>query len=99
MPYGAPQSVGQPAEFVLHTACARWRDAVERIVRWGQRQGVFRDDVDPARVAMRLTALTDGMATQVLTGTRLVGDRDAGLLVDFVRHELVAEDGHTMTAR
>lgn len=69
----------------------RWRDTVERIVRRGQRQRVFREDVDPVQLAMQLTALTDGVAIQVLTGAPgMTVTVMRELLVDFVRKELVA---------
>ena len=68
---------------------ARWRDAVVRIIRRGLRQGVFRD-VDADQVALRLTALTDGLAIQVLTGSPAVTVTVMReLLVDFARRELV----------
>jgi AcrR family transcriptional regulator len=70
---------------------SRWRDTVERIVRRGQRQRVFREDVDPVQLAMQLTALTDGVAIQVLTGAPgMTVTVMRELLVDFVRKELVA---------
>lgn len=47
---------------------ARWRETVVRIVERGQRQGEFREDADPQLTALQLTALTDGVAIQVLTG-------------------------------
>jgi len=46
----------------------RWRETVVRIVQRGQRQGEFRSDADPDLTALQLTALTDGIAIQVLTG-------------------------------
>lgn len=70
---------------------ARWQDAVARIVRRGQRQGVFRAEVDVDDVTRRLTALTDGAAIQVLTGVPgMTVTVMRELLVDFVRRELVA---------
>jgi AcrR family transcriptional regulator len=78
---------------------ARWQEAVVRIVRRGQRQGVFRPDVDPDTMALRLTALTDGAAIQVLTGApgmTITVMRE--LLIDFVRRELVASGGHRLAA-
>jgi transcriptional regulator BetI-like protein len=69
---------------------ARWRDTVVRIVRRGLRQGVFRD-VDAEQVALRLTALTDGLAIQVLTGSPDVSVTVMReLLVDFARRELLS---------
>ncbi|POX39128.1 TetR family transcriptional regulator [Streptomyces sp. Ru73] len=70
---------------------ARWQDAVIRIVLRGQRQGVFRADLDLEGVALRLTALTDGAAIQVLTGApRMTVSVMRELLIDFVHRELVA---------
>jgi AcrR family transcriptional regulator len=60
---------------------ARWTDTVIRIVRRGQRQGIFRD-VDPAVFARHLTSVTDGAAIQVLTGA-------PGMTVDVMRDMLV----------
>jgi AcrR family transcriptional regulator len=69
---------------------ARWRETVERIVRRGQRQGVFANGADAALAAMKFTALTDGVAIQVLTGAPgMTVTVMRELLVDFVRHELV----------
>ncbi|MGW7616185.1 TetR family transcriptional regulator C-terminal domain-containing protein [Streptomyces antimycoticus] len=70
---------------------ARWQETVRRIVQRGQRQGVFRVDADPHVVALRLTALTDGAAIQVLTGVpgMTIGTMRE-LLVGFVHQELVA---------
>jgi AcrR family transcriptional regulator len=68
---------------------ARWRDAIVRIVRRGQRQGVFRD-VDPEAVARHLTALTDGAAIQALLGSGAMDvDQMRRLLVDYVDTHLV----------
>lgn len=60
---------------------ARWIETVERIVRRGQRQGIFRD-VDPRVFARHLTSATDGAAIQVLTGA-------PGMTVDVMRDLLV----------
>jgi AcrR family transcriptional regulator len=69
---------------------ARWRETVVRIVRRGQRQGVFRE-ADAEEVALRFTALTDGIAIQVLTGAPgITIKRMRDLLVDFVDRELSA---------
>jgi AcrR family transcriptional regulator len=70
---------------------ARWRGAVESTVRRGQRQGVFRSDVDAAEFALHLSALTDGLAIQVLTGSPDVSvTRMRDVLTDYIRDELVA---------
>ncbi|TWP54175.1 TetR family transcriptional regulator [Lentzea tibetensis] len=70
---------------------ARWREAVVRIISKGQRQRVFRQDVDPEDAALRFTALTDGAAIQVMTGAPgMTLDRMRGLLLGFIDRELVA---------
>jgi AcrR family transcriptional regulator len=43
----------------------RWRDTIADIVRLGQRRGEF-DSVDPDDFALRLGALIDGLAVQVV---------------------------------
>lgn len=71
---------------------SRWRETVERIIQRGQRQGVFRE-VDATEVALRLTAMTDGLAIQVLTGVPGVTTTVMReVLIGFVRQELVADD-------
>jgi AcrR family transcriptional regulator len=68
---------------------ARWRETVVRIIARGQRQGVFRDDIDAEQAALRFTALTDGAAIQVLTGAPGVTIEDMrDVLLDFVVREL-----------
>lgn len=53
----------------LHTDYYRqWRTTVAEVIRRGVTQGVFRK-VDPEAAALRLTALIDGLASQVLAGT------------------------------
>jgi AcrR family transcriptional regulator len=72
---------------------ARWRETVVRIIRRGQRQGVFRD-VDPDEIAVRFTALTDGLGIQVLTGASPDGiERMRQVLLDFLDQELAPADG------
>jgi AcrR family transcriptional regulator len=69
---------------------ARWLDTVVRIVRRGQRQGVFREDLDPEYTGLRFTALTDGAAIKVLTGAPgMTVDRMRTMLVDFVDEQLM----------
>lgn len=46
----------------------QWRTTVAEVIRRGIAQGVFRP-VDPEFAALRLTALIDGLATQVLAST------------------------------
>jgi hypothetical protein len=56
-----------------------------------KRQGVFRADVDPELMAHRLTALTDGVAIQVLTGApNMTVSAMKEILVQFVQDELIA---------
>ncbi|MGW7054707.1 TetR family transcriptional regulator C-terminal domain-containing protein [Streptomyces sp. NPDC054887] len=51
----------------LHTAhCDQWRATVADVLRRGTRQGAFRPGTDPDAEALRLTALMDGLAAQVL---------------------------------
>jgi AcrR family transcriptional regulator len=45
----------------------RWRDTIIDVVREGQGSGEFAD-VDPAEFALRLAALIDGLAIQVVMG-------------------------------
>ncbi|GCE42308.1 TetR family transcriptional regulator [Rhodococcus sp. USK10] len=74
-----------------NTYYARWHETVVKIVRRGQRQGIFRTDVDPETIAQRLTALTDGTAIQVLTGApNMTVAAMKEVLVQFVHDELVA---------
>lgn len=72
---------------------ARWREAIAKIVRRGQKQGVFRSELDIEYVTHQLTMMTDGAAIQVITGTdgMTVGVmRD--VLTEFVQRELVVTD-------
>jgi AcrR family transcriptional regulator len=74
---------------VHHLYYARWREAVERTIRRGREQGVFRR-VDPAEVALRFTALADGLGIQVMTGSpSMTPSRMRELLVRFVETELL----------
>ncbi|MEU6390455.1 TetR/AcrR family transcriptional regulator [Streptomyces sp. NPDC046939] len=51
----------------LHAEYYRqWRETVADVVRRGVAQGVFRAATDPEAAALTLTALIDGLATQVL---------------------------------
>ena len=62
-----------------------------RIVERGRRQGVFRSYVDPEMMAHRLTALTVGVAIQVLTGApNMTVSAMKEILVQFVQDELLA---------
>jgi AcrR family transcriptional regulator len=77
---------------------SRWRDTVTRIVRLGHSQSVFRD-IDPQAVALRFTALTDGLAIQVLTGTGVTVEDMRSTLRDFVNRELLPETPGTVRIR
>lgn len=73
----------------VHSAFySRWRDTVTRIVRLGHRQGIFRN-TDPEAVALRFTALTDGLAIQVLTGIGVTVETMRSALREFVDRELL----------
>ncbi|MET8472169.1 TetR/AcrR family transcriptional regulator [Streptomyces sp. NPDC006422] len=62
----------------LHTDYYRqWRSTVADVLRRGVDQGVFRSSVDPESVAYALTALIDGLATQVLASRPGDGGADA----------------------
>lgn len=61
---------------------ARWMDTVVRIVRRGQRQGIFRD-VDAQEFALLLTSATDGAAIKILAGV-------PGVTIEAMRNMLVA---------
>ncbi|OLB79704.1 MAG: TetR family transcriptional regulator [Actinobacteria bacterium 13_2_20CM_2_71_6] len=68
---------------------ARWRETVVRIIARGQRQGAFREDVDAQQLAVQFTALTDGVAIQLLTGAPgMTLERMRAVLLDFVTREL-----------
>ena len=60
----------------------RWMDTVIRIVRRGQRQGIFRD-VDVTEFALLLTSATDGAAIKILAGV-------PGITVESMRKMLVS---------
>lgn len=69
----------------------QWRATVADVVRRGVERGVFRD-VRPESIALRLTALIDGLATQVLAtapDSTTPDDMHAALLA-FVDGELTA---------
>ncbi|GHE79498.1 hypothetical protein GCM10017786_06740 [Amycolatopsis deserti] len=91
MQFWAEATINPELRPVHNAFYARWHDTIARIVRRGQRQGTFSADVDPDEVAVRLSALTDGLAIQVLTGAPgITVTVMRELLVDFVRRELSA---------
>ena len=69
---------------------ARWHQAVHRLIIRGQADGQFRD-IDPAEATHRFTALTDGLAIQLLSGAPGMDlPTMRRLLVDFVERDLSA---------
>jgi AcrR family transcriptional regulator len=85
--------------FIHNQFYARWRETVVRIVRRGQRQGQFRTDTDAEQLALGLTALTDGLAIQVLTGVPgVTAERMRGILMCFIERELLASKGQVERA-
>ncbi|QTX06021.1 TetR/AcrR family transcriptional regulator [Agromyces archimandritae] len=68
----------------------RWYETVQRTVQRGKRQNIFRSDVDPETVAHRLTAMTDGLAIQYLTGSpRITITAMKEILVRYISDELL----------
>ncbi len=65
----------------------QWRTTVADVIRRGVEQGVFRD-VDPETAALRLTALIDGLASQVLAGS--AGDGARGIRAEDMDVVLLA---------
>ncbi|UGU33112.1 TetR family transcriptional regulator [Mycolicibacterium smegmatis] len=90
MQFWAEATIRPELRPVHNTYYARWHETVSRIVKRGQRQGVFRSDIDPETVAKRLTALTDGVAIQVVTGAPdMTVSAMKEFLVQFVQDELL----------
>ncbi|MEV5610605.1 TetR/AcrR family transcriptional regulator [Streptomyces sp. NPDC052225] len=76
----------------LHAEYYRqWRETVADVVRRGVAQGVFRAEVDPGAAALALTALIDGLATQVLaSGAGDGADAMHAALIAYVRSTILA---------
>ncbi|MFE2672747.1 TetR/AcrR family transcriptional regulator, partial [Streptomyces hygroscopicus] len=76
----------------------QWRQTVAEVIRRGIEQGVFRT-VDPEFSALRLTALIDGLATQVLAtapGERGTSPEDMDIACNaYVDTELTARRPRT----
>lgn len=72
----------------------RWHDTIARTIREGQQQGVFAPG-DAEDLAVRLTALIDGLGIGVLTGRpgRSV-DRMRGVLREFIERDVAAGRDH-----
>ena len=72
-----------------HEIYTRWVSMIESIVRNGQRQGQFAQDVDPADFALRFAGLFDGLGIQVLLQQSLENRwRLRGALRAMVEREL-----------
>ncbi|WP_367124976.1 TetR family transcriptional regulator C-terminal domain-containing protein [Streptomyces phytohabitans] len=56
----------------------QWRTTVADVIRRGVAQGVFRPETDPESAALRLTALIDGLASQVLATEAYGADPETG---------------------
>lgn len=90
MQFWAEATIRPELRVIHNTYYARWHETVVRIVARGRRQGVFRAGVDPETVARRLTAMTDGVAIQVLTGAPgMTVTAMKEILVQFVHDELL----------
>ncbi|WP_232665288.1 TetR/AcrR family transcriptional regulator [Pseudonocardia sp. TRM90224] len=83
------ESAVRPALRSAHTAFyGRWREAVERIIERGRRQGQVRD-IDAKLVALQLTSLTDGLGIQVLTeAPGVTAQTMRAALLAFVEREI-----------
>jgi AcrR family transcriptional regulator len=89
--FWAEASLREELRPVHNAFYARWSETVVRIVKRGQRQGVF-GDVDPEEFAILFTSLTDGAAIQAITGAAGISvERMRRLLVDVVDRELTIE--------
>ncbi|MFJ9173643.1 TetR family transcriptional regulator C-terminal domain-containing protein [Streptomyces sp. NPDC102360] len=80
----------------LHTEYYRqWRSTVADVLRRGVDQGVFRPSVEPEAAAYALTALIDGLATQVLSVSResfgSAADAMHAALLSYVDGTIAAE--------
>jgi AcrR family transcriptional regulator len=89
--FWAESSLREELRPVHNAFYARWTETVVRIVRRGQRQGVF-GEVDPEGFALMFTSLTDGAAIQAMTGAPGMSvERMRRLLVDVIDRELAAD--------
>lgn len=78
----------------LHTEYYRqWRETVAEVIQRGTAQGAFRP-VDPEAAALALTALIDGLATQVLAAT----PGEPGTDADTMHTTLLAHVRETLAA-
>ena len=90
MQFWAEATIRPELRPIHNTYYAQWHETVVRIVQRGQRQGIFFADIDPETIAHRLTALTDGVAIQVLTGApNMTVSAMKEILVQFVQATLI----------
>lgn len=73
----------------------QWRSTVADVIRRGTEQGVFRE-VEPDSAALRLTALIDGLAAQVLATSP---GRPGGADAEAMRGALLAHVGAELSAK
>lgn len=67
----------------------RWRAQLAEIVRGGQASGEFAADADPEEVALRLAALIDGLAIQVvMNDSEVTAGRMHRACMETAAHEL-----------
>lgn len=72
---------------------SRWIDAVAKIVKRGQRQGIYRD-LDVNVFALLLTSATDGAAIKILTGVpNFTVETMRELLIGIVKSQLLIPVG------
>ncbi|MFI5805299.1 TetR family transcriptional regulator C-terminal domain-containing protein [Streptomyces sp. NPDC051561] len=82
----------------LHVEYYRqWRDTVADVVRRGVAQGAFRAGTDPQAAALRLTALIDGLASQVLASTPAERGPAGGTSAEDMHEALLAYVDATLT--
>ena len=75
-----------------HEMDARWRSAIAEVVIAGQEQGEFDPDVDPVDFALKLSALIDGLAVQVvLNDDDVTPETMSRLCLAFATRSLRAE--------
>lgn len=76
----------------VHTAAyERWQSTVRTVIEFGQQQGVFILS-NAGQIALRLTALVDGLGIQLVAGRPdYTVESMREILHDFVRTEIVAK--------
>lgn len=66
----------------------KWRDTIAGVVREGQAEGAFAASVDPVEFALKLSALIDGLAIQVLLGDEVTPATMRRLCLEVAAAEL-----------